>query len=163
VKAALVALITFVATTGAAAPRPPSILEKVLEQVWFVAAVAEDEMFFHVYTAILWNESRYDVNAFGYNTDGSFDYGVAQLNSRTFPPNKLQRGLDPRTPTGNARIGARFFFSLLRKFGGDYEKAVRAYNCGPWRVEHDRVPPSTKIYSRRVLERAAQSLALSRD
>lgn len=149
--------------SAAETPQLPTEHEKILEQVWYVAAIAENPLFYHVYTAILWNESRFNPHAIGYNTDGSFDYGVAQLNSRSFPPGLLHRGLDPLTPTGNARIGARFFLSLVKQFDGDYELAVMAYNCGPNAVLRGYIPEVTRKYARRVLDRALLSQAVERD
>lgn len=147
----------------AAAPGLPTEHQQITEQIWQVAAVAEDEMFYHVYSAIIWNESRFRHDVINYNCDGSFDYGVAQLNSRSFSPDVLHRGMDPRTAVGNARIGARFFFSLVKQFDGDYELAVMAYNCGPNAVRRGLIPDVTRKYRDRVMSRAYQSLMMSRD
>jgi soluble lytic murein transglycosylase-like protein len=42
---------------------------------------------------------------------------------------------DPFDPTTNLDLGARYFSRLLRRFGGDIELALAAYNAGPGAVE----------------------------
>ncbi len=56
--------------------------------------------------------------------------------------------------------GTRFLKYLLRKFDGDIELAVAAYNAGPSAViRHRGIPPyrETQAYVKRVLERMENS------
>jgi hypothetical protein len=53
--------------------------------------------------------------------------GPAQL----MPATARALGVDPNNPTENVRGGAKYMKQLLDKYGGDYKKALSAYNAGP--------------------------------
>ncbi len=61
---------------------------------------------------------------------------------------------DPFDPTTNLDLGTRYFSRLLRRFDGDVELALAAYNAGPTAVERfGGVPPyrETSRFVSRVL------------
>lgn len=65
---------------------------------------------------------------------------------------------DPSDPQTNLDLGARYFSSLLRRFDGDVELALAAYNAGPATVDrYGGVPPyrETNRFIERVLGRYA--------
>lgn len=65
---------------------------------------------------------------------------------------------DPFDPQANLDLGARYFSGLLRRFDGDVELALAAYNAGPGAVErYGGVPPyrETNRFVARVLARYA--------
>jgi len=151
----IVLLFLTICTGGASAPFVQNNLPKdvlmAMEKVVDVASENQDAFFFYVYTAVLWQESRWKQNTLNHNTDGSYDYGIAQLNSRYFPMWKDYDGWDIRTTWGNAYVGAKHFQYLVKTYKGDYYKALLAYNCGMGNVARNTVPKVTHIYARRIL------------
>jgi len=67
---------------------------------------------------------------------------------------------DPGDPSQNLHGGARYLARMLRRFGGDLDLALAAYNAGPGAVEAagGRVPdyPETQRYVRAVRALAAR-------
>jgi len=152
----IVLFLLTISAGGASAPfglREPLPRDVVmaLEKVKDVACEIGEEKFYFVYKAVLWQESRFRQNTLNYNRDGSYDFGIAQLNSRYFPLWKDYGGWDIRTTWGNAYVGAKFFLSLVKNYSGDYYKALLAYNCGMGNVARGTVPKVTHTYARRVL------------
>jgi hypothetical protein len=77
--------------------------------------------------------------------------GLMQLMPMTAQSYGAARPADPRA---NVRAGARYLRDLLRRFDGDLELALAAYNAGPAAVRRFRgVPPyrETRMYVERVL------------
>jgi hypothetical protein len=67
--------------------------------------------------------------------------------------------LDPYDPEENLRGGTAYLGQLLRRFEGDLQKTLAAYNAGPAAVErHGGIPPfpETRDYVRRVLAHYAR-------
>ncbi len=58
---------------------------------------------------------------------GAGAIGPAQL----MPATAKALGVDPNNPSENVRGGAKYMKQLLDKYGGDYTKALSAYNAGP--------------------------------
>ena len=61
---------------------------------------------------------------------------------------------DPFDPEQNIKGGARYFSQLLKRFGGNLQLAIAAYNAGPEAVEqYKRIPPykETMKYVKRVM------------
>lgn len=66
-------------------------------------------------------------------------------------------GVNPHDPIGNLVGGARYLRQQLDHFGGNYHKALAAYNAGPGAVEkYGGVPPyaETQNYVRSILSGA---------
>lgn len=152
----IVLIFLTICTGGASAPfvHDNSVQRDVLmalEKVKDVAMDQGDAYFYFVYKSVLWQESRWKQNTLNHNTDGSYDYGIAQLNSRYFPMWKDYDGWDIRTTWGNAYVGAKHFQYLVKTYKGDYYKAVLAYNCGMGNVARNTVPNVSHIYARKIL------------
>ncbi len=69
--------------------------------------------------ALIMNESGFNPNA----VSSTSDYGLMQLNSRYFKGNLTD--ID-----NNLNQGCKYFAQCLNTFGGDYDKALLAYNRG---------------------------------
>jgi len=81
----------------------------------------------HLPLAIGWRESRYTPQLVaGPNQDGSYDYGVMQLNSYTVRVLKVANPLDARE---NIRAGVRLFARWLHVCGSE-RAAMMAYAIG---------------------------------
>lgn len=75
--------------------------------------------------------------------------GLMQL----MPDTAKSLGLDPTKPEENVLGGARYLGQLLKKYGGDEEKALAAYNAGPGAVDKAGGVPNfkeTKEYVQKV-------------
>ena len=71
------------------------------------------------------------------------------------------RGLrvDPRDSRQNYRGGATYLAALMRRYDGDLQRALAAYNAGPGAVDrHGGVPPyrETRAYVAAVLDRLSR-------
>ena len=69
--------------------------------------------------ALIMNESVFNPNA----VSSTNDYGLMQLNSRYFKGNLTD-------VDNNLEQGCKYFAQCLETFGGDYDKALLAYNRG---------------------------------
>jgi soluble lytic murein transglycosylase-like protein len=93
-------------------------------------------------------------------TESSFDPGAVSPQgamglTQVMPDTARSFGShDLLNPAVNLDVGARYFSSLLERFGGDVELALAAYNAGPATVSrYGGVPPfrETRRYVDRVL------------
>lgn len=76
--------------------------------------------------------------------------GLSQL----MPATAKGLGVDPYDPEQNLEGGAHYLRQQLDRFGGDYRKALAAYNAGPGAVQkYGGVPPfaETQNYVRTIL------------
>lgn len=102
---------------------------------------------YNIHPDVLWAmarvESGLDSRAVNWNKDGSYDYGVMQINSRwasVTGPLIWSRLWDPCT---NIRIGALILSRCIKRYGYNYE-AVGCYNAASL---------SKRVrYARKVLE-----------
>lgn len=70
----------------------------------------------------------------------------------------VQPIMDRLDPMENLRFGADYFAAMLKRFGGDTEKALAAYNFGVGNVLSGKsYPAETKGYINAIMQRAADS------
>ena len=91
------------------------------------------------------------------NANGSRDYGLMQLSSSNFElftwkykPRYCYTTMDVYD---NVDAGVQYLRDQYKQFGS-WEAALAAYNCGPGRYKTGKIPESTKIYVRDVLQMA---------
>jgi soluble lytic murein transglycosylase-like protein len=80
--------------------------------------------------------------------------GLLQL----MPQTARMLGTSPDEPRASIRAGARYLSQLLKRFGGDLELALAAYNAGPTAVERaGRAPTLAALrYAKNVEARAVE-------
>lgn len=79
-------------------------------------------------------ESNFNKNAQSYDKYGRpMAYGSTQFIDSTWA--QYGQGLDRSSIEGQVEAQARYMSDLTKQFGGDYEKALAAYNAGPGRVK----------------------------
>jgi len=86
--------------------------------------------------------------------------GLAQIMPDTAkdPGYGVQPIMDRLDPMENLRFGADYFAAMMKKFGGDTEKALAAYNFGVGNVSRGKsYPAETKGYINAIMQRAADS------
>jgi soluble lytic murein transglycosylase-like protein len=83
--------------------------------------------------------------------------GILQL----MPGTAKAMAVAPADPRANILAGAQYLEQLIRRFGGDLELALAAYNAGPTAVERLGRAPSleTLRYAKNVEARAASLAA----
>jgi soluble lytic murein transglycosylase-like protein len=93
----------------------------------FRAAARETGFPVALLVAVAWEESRMNPHA----RAGAGARGLIQL----MPQTARMLGTSPDEPRASIRAGARYLSQLLKRFGGDLELALAAYNAGPTTVE----------------------------
>lgn len=117
--------------------------KKHLVPIWIIARVIEIE-------------SNWNSKAINKNKDGSYDYGIMQLNSKyirgyfdwKFNDNKKINYYDPYI---NMEIGVKYLKHLY-DYHKSWREAVAAYNCGSSKVLRNEIPLSTKRYVEKVFQ-----------
>jgi len=69
-----------------------------------------------------------------------------------------QFNVDPYDPESNINVGVLYMSSMLKRYDGDIELALAAYNAGPGAVDkYDGIPPykETQAYIKRILAKLA--------
>lgn len=102
--------------------------------------------------AVAWQESR--LRHAAVSPKGAV--GVMQLT----PATARDLGVDPRDLEQNVAGGAAYLARLLRRYNGDLELSLAAYNAGPGAVDrHGGVPPyrETQAYVAAILRRLGRS------
>lgn len=69
-----------------------------------------------------------------------------------------QFNVDPYDPEGNINVGVLYMSSMLKRYDGDIELALAAYNAGPGAVDkYAGIPPykETQAYIKRILAKLA--------
>lgn len=78
------------------------------------------------------------------------DTGLFQL----MPGTARDLGVDPNDPEQNVEGGIRYYSQLLKRYGGDRERALAAYNTGMGTVDkYGGVPPFGRNYVAAVLNK----------
>lgn len=120
---ALVIVLPGVGRISAAGVKPPTDM---------TSCFIEAGLAYNIHPDVLWAiaqvESGFDPGAVNWNKDGSYDYGVMQINSRWARftgPLIWGRLWDPCT---NIRIGALILSRCIKRYGYNYE-AVGCYNA----------------------------------
>jgi soluble lytic murein transglycosylase-like protein len=103
--------------------------------------------------AVAWEESRMDPHA----VSGVGARGLLQI----MPGTAKALAVTETSPTANILAGARYLQQLLKRFDGNLELALSAYNAGPTLVEKVGGAPSvgTLRYAKNVEARAASLAA----
>jgi len=101
--------------------------------------------------AIAWVESRYDPLARSpAGARGAFQF---------MPATARHYHVDPLDPIASAKAAGFYLGELLKKYNGNVDKAIAAYNCGPGRINKDfpdSLPRQTKAYLAQVKARMAE-------
>jgi soluble lytic murein transglycosylase-like protein len=116
----------------------------------FRAAARETGFPVALLVAVAWEESRLNPNA----RSNAGARGLLQV----MPQTARMLGTSPDDPRANIRAGARYLSQLLKRFGGDLELALAAYNAGPTAVERAGRAPTlaTLRYAKNVEARAVE-------
>ena len=100
----------------------------------------------------------------GYRPDAVSPKGAVGL-MQLMPSTARELNADPRDPHQNVEAGTQYLAELLRKYKGQSDLALAAYNAGPGAVErHNGVPPyqETQTYVDRVIRSYYQRLGKQR-
>jgi soluble lytic murein transglycosylase-like protein len=115
----------------------------------FRRAARESGLPLSLLAAVAWEESRMDAQA----VSGAGAHGLLQL----MPGTAKALATASDDPRANVRAGARYLGQLLKRFHGNLELALAAYNAGPTAVESVGGAPSleTLRYAKNVEARSA--------
>lgn len=99
---------------------------------------------------------------------GPFVGGAGERGMSQFTPGTWQRfGSGPHTnaydPDQAMTAWGKYMSSLLRMFGGNYEKALQGYNGGEGNVQRNTVSSAAKRYAQEILARAGATPTPSTD
>lgn len=112
---------------------------------------------YEIIFALVYEESRWNSRATGYNGNDTYDIGLFQLNSQYvhyFAEKYIGHvQINPYDPVVNIEIGMKHLAELHRDFG-NWHDALAAYNAGSSRVIANRIPASTMQYRERILTRS---------
>ena len=107
----------------------------------------EAGMMYNISPSLLWaigkGESNFNPNAINWNRNGSFDFGVMQINSSWRKVIGQEAWLSLRDPCYNVKIGAWILSHCIKTYGYTWE-AVGCYNA---KSKTKRSMYSRKIYS----------------
>ncbi len=101
--------------------------------------------------AVAWRESH--------GRHGLFSPKGAIGEMQLMPGTARGLGVDPNDARQNYRGGAAYLGSLMRRYDGDLQRALAAYNAGPGAVDrHGGVPPykETQAYVAAVMDRLSR-------
>lgn len=102
-----------------------------------------------VFNRLIARESSWDPNARGAN--GELGYTQIMLETGIDPGYGVKPINDRNDPIDNLRFGAEYLGALLREYGGDYNKALMAYNGGPGNVNKGTVSNAAQKYAAEVM------------
>lgn len=117
----------------------------------------EQNVSFKLVSSIIQKESDWNPNNINHNVNGTYDYGLMQLNSSNkrmfenlFWDKKTK--FDIKNPEDNVYVGVKFIKSLLKQYHNDVKKALTAYNAGNFAVISDNAPESTIHYRNEIIK-----------
>ncbi len=116
--------------------------EKIIE-----SAAKKFELSPELIKAVIHHES-------GGNPQAESSHGAKGLMQLIDSTSTMMGVVDPFNPIENIMGGAKYLAMLMKKFGGDMEKALASYNAGPGAVEkYGGIPPypETQNYVQKVL------------
>jgi soluble lytic murein transglycosylase-like protein len=120
-----------------------------------VAACVDYGVPLKYFAKLLWVESGYDpLCTSGPNDNGTYDLGIAQLNSRYIEEFAWRYDfgtIDPFNPLQAIRVAAKHL-SVMYKHTGDWRSAFAAYNAGLSRVKSGKWPARTIEYVNKIFE-----------
>ena len=112
---------------------------------------AESQIPLWIATRLAYEESQWRENAVGRNKNGTFDFGLYQLNSAFLDDfaTRFNHGskIDPLDPVTNIRIAMRCLANLHNSYG-TWRRTIIAWNHGSFK----RIPQDTLDLARRVCE-----------
>lgn len=73
-------------------------------------------------------ESNFNPKAINRNTNGSYDYGVMQINSSHYKTLGHEKWMSLSDPCTNVKVGAWVLAQCIKKYGNTWE-AVGCYNA----------------------------------
>ena len=139
--------------TPIAPPSPPAVIMRragarspVVDAAAQAAALSPD-----LVEAVAWRESR--------GRAGLVSRAGALGEMQLMPGTARDLGVDPRDTRQNYRGGAAYLQGLLRRYHGDLQLALAAYNAGPRAVDRYKgVPPfpETQAYVAAVMDRLSR-------
>jgi hypothetical protein len=91
---------------------------------WNAANPTRPQIDPNILLGIMMQESGGNPNAINYNSNGSVDYGLMQLNTGSFP------NAASLSPGDNVTTGTAYFGQLMNTFNGNTYQAIAAYNSG---------------------------------
>ena len=109
---------------------------------------------------IMWRESNFNPNSIGRNTNGTYDYGLMQINSSNFSFLSQKIGItsmyDLLDPYKNIDCGVYYISAYMRKYN-DYNKALMCYNLGEGGAQRKwNQGIFYSAYSKSIIERMGQ-------
>ncbi len=138
-------LITSLIIVGVLAVRPALADEFCFEEAGAM---------YNISPVLLWSiskgESRFNAHAVGWNSNGSYDYGVMQINSR-WEPALRRMGIHWESladPCTNIKVGAWILANCINEYGYNW-KGVGCYNS--------RTPLHRNRYANRIAKIVQQA------
>jgi hypothetical protein len=99
--------------------------------------------------ALAFTESSFNPRAVNYNTNGSIDRGLCQLNNKTFTHLKKEEFFDPEVNISHA---AEFLRWCLDQSNNNNVKALAFYNAGIGNVSKKKVGEVTLNYIQKIID-----------
>ena len=102
-----------------------------------------------VYNRLIAKESGWDPKARG--KAGELGFSQIMLETGAKPGLGVTPIQDRADPVENLRFGAEYLGALIEEFGGDYTKALQAYNGGLGNVQKGKVSSAAQNYASSLL------------
>ncbi len=114
----------------------------------------------NTFASLLFTEHGFKTDAgINKNSDGSYDRGIAQINSKAHPEISDQQALDPNFAIPWA---AKTLSRYIHDMGGDYNKGIAAYNVGEGGARiSGNTPSGIQPLGQEYLNKVAQGLTPS--